>query len=274
MQKSIIAKSIDNLFYCISSITICVLLVGAFTKHLLSQVILGSIIGIFIYLPIFASVDFHSKARELKRSEQKQMEDIFLTFQSTHPNKLYKFFAELFTANTSLSADIKKPLIIISKLNKPIYLIAFDFFSPTYPIERLFTALELSSPYKVPLVVLSVNFSDECIQYSKENDKIILLDKVDLYQIFKTKNLFPHINKEVVKKNRKKQFKAIFQSVNIKKFFFISIVLVALSFLTPLKIYYRTLGIISFILCLTCFMLKAPHYEQSNIDKLNTLSSE
>lgn len=268
MKKSKLAKLIDDLIYCTLLIIICILICGILKCNIYLQLTLGILFGVILFMVLFNLLSHSSKSKELQKSEQDYMEDIFTTLKYTNPDRVLNFLEKAFSDSGNCIVSHKNSFFVINhKKTNCSFGVFFNFLSET-STEQLFVFLNQKTAPKHK-IVLGIEFSPECYQIEKSEPNLTLLDKVECFNLFKLLNCFPEVNKTIIKRNRLNELKQTFSRINIKKFLTISIVLWLISFFTTLRLYYRIASTISLILGLIpLFIPKQPTKDNNKLKDL------
>lgn len=268
MKKSKLAKLIDDLIYCTLLIIICILICGILKCNIYLQLTLGILCGVILFMVLFNLLSHSSKSKELQKSEQAYMEDIFTTLKYTNPDRVLNFLEKAFSDSGNFIVSHKNSFFVINhKKTNCSFGVFFNFLYET-STEQLFVFLNQKTAPKHK-IVLGIEFSLECYQIEKSEPNLTLLDKVECFNLFKLLNYFPEVNKTIIKRNRLNELKQTFSRINIKKFLTISIVLWLISFFTTLRLYYRIASTISLILGLIpLFIPKQPTKDNNKLKDL------
>lgn len=247
MEKLKLAKIIDNFIYCFLIIIICILICGTMKLGTLPQIAFGSLIGVILYMAIFKIIAKSEEEKNFKKTELNHMKDIFKYLKCTNPSTVSDFLKNAFLNTSRFSVKTNKDFLIIThNETKNSFALFFNFLQTISP-EFVFQCKNQKNLVS-KIVILGTEFTNECFEIEKQDSSLFLLKKTDCYNLFKTLNAFPETSKSITKRNRKAELKEAFSRLNIKKFWFSSIVLWLLSYFSPLKKYYRIVSIVSLVL--------------------------
>lgn len=254
--KSTFAKFLDNFAYCISTIAFSIVWCGYFVKDFLFQIIIGSLIGGIIYFVFFKIIAQFKSMTYLKKSEEKHKTECIKTLSIADPNKIIKFFKVMLEPKYLIKTQ-KNHIIAESKAeDASSFIITFNFFVQVYTLDLLYNAIKDCSKHKTNILVFAQSFSPECVNVANKLDHICLLDSNASYLFFKEFNTFPKITEKIKEKRFSNIKNNIFSSINSKRFFKTSILILLLSLITPLRGLYLAMSSITFVIAIICYLKK------------------
>lgn len=259
MKQTAFSVFLDRSFYFIMLVILNILIINSiFNKARTFSLIVGSILGTLIFLVLLQYLNSKSKIKSLQKDEQSRLQKTFDSLSVSNPNEIRQFLSNSFSANSKFSVStIDDILLIQNNDTHNSFALDFDFLADTAKLSDIFKFLNIAKNTNAQnFIFLANSFPINAIEISNNNPNLILYDKVDTFNLFKALNAFPTIKEETSKRNRKEELKQVFSKINIRKFLSISILLLIISFFTPLKMYYRICAGISFMFFILCIIFK------------------
>ena len=266
MQKTILSKIIDLFFCFVATIILTILIVNSIFKAKTFSLIIGSILGSLIFLLEVKLLHIHSERKSIKGTEEALLKLTFESLSVLNPQAMQKLLINALSNNPIFCVKKVEDFILVTNTTSAsTFAIGFDFLQEVVDSPTLFkflnnTKIKNASKY----IFLAKDYTKNASLLNSSQPTLILFDSEDTYNLFKLINLSVPSISTLKKRNRKEELKLVFSKINIRKFLLVSILLLIISFFTPLKIYYRIFSAISFLLFLICALLKPAKSKDKN----------
>ena len=252
-KKTLFAKILD---YATLFILILILVDFLFSKINLPKVleyIFILLFSIFLFLPIMRLFKKSTAKKDISKSEEQKLNNTLFALKFGDPQKVEKFFISIFQKKFKVE---KSGIFLKLENETETKLVFYNFSKDTLQLEDILNILK-EKPANSSLSVLANNYSQDCSILSSNIQGLNLLGGEETFLMLKKLNIFPTLNKKILKKEN--NFIKIFNSLTRKnsfKFFRYSLLLFALSLIIPFSSYYKIFAIILSLFGVFCLFRK------------------
>jgi len=259
-----LAKIIDTI-----SITLLIFLISYFLSFKIAATttlrifltVSLSIVLIFIY----SIISNKSKQKYASNSQKnKEIEAMINSLKVMTPKETFLYLKDsLASCKKTLKSSTNK---IILELNKTT-LLDYNFYKQELDIIDITKNIDYATTKNMNLIFLGISYSPNAIAFSKNNPTITLLDASQTHALItQLNNLSVLLHKQHPSKPIKPT-KNIFLKKNAPNFIKIGLLFIFLSFILPLKNYYKIFGITFLIFALVLILKKETHLKQQPLPK-------
>lgn len=255
-EKQTNVKFLDSVFLCFCSICFSIIIVGNLKTKLITQLIIGTILGILFFVFIFQKTRPLFFMTEEKRSAIKKQNATIKALSTLSQSEIYKFFTEMLKPGYKVA--VKNNIIKAESKASP----TCTFFMYINFLEPQITATEIAAANAAsktaPLLILGNSYSESAQTFSENRDFVHLLTPSDTFNLLCSFNCFPPIKEPSLDNKLKSYISSILSPEHTKGFIKASLLTLALSFFTTLRLYYRVFAALFFILGIFCFLKASP----------------
>lgn len=252
-EKSNLGKIIDKLTLISSLLLLFLTLLSKLFKNRPLLFFSCLILSILSSHFLIALLNKLTKTKKLKKDEEKHAHNIMLTFQTASPSKLKDFWKRALEKAYKIEKTTSSGFLISTNSSK-IYF-CYDFSLNEINLDKILPALDKASSYNAKLYFLAKNFSSSVKEL--KNNNVNLFNTTGTYQICKHLKHFPKIPPQIKRSHSFSNFINMVTNKNLfKAYFKLSIIFFLLSFILPLKNYYRFFTIFTLILTIICLSKK------------------
>lgn len=241
---------LDLLFTLIISFAISFILFSYFLKREYS-ILYSLLIALLLSAVFFKARKGRNAKKKISMQEKRKVDGVISALQFMPLNQTVKLFVKGIKAQ-NLTPVIRRNEIFIQE-TKTLYLLKFEFENTTKA-----DIMKAFNQKGVNIVrVFSEGFDGEITEFATRfNGKIILSDKLEVYQFLSEASALPTITETPPKE---KKFKRIitefFKKKKAVKYLLFGLSFLGFSFLTTYKLYYVTFGCALLIFSLLCRLI-------------------